>query len=72
MDYITFDDAINYLGWDQKDPRYHVLKTNSINLHASTVSQLMFAYTVDEVLTLLKGGEISTTIDLIHNKSIAA
>ena len=62
MDYIKFEDAIAYLKWDASDTRYKVLKQYPEKLHAATVSQLPFAKSPEEVLTVIKGGEISTTI----------
>lgn len=64
VDYIRFEDAINYLKWDETDPRTLLLKEQCTTLHAATISQLRYAHTVEQVKILLDGGELSTTIGL--------
>lgn len=64
MDYVKFEDAVEYLQWSESDPRYEVLKQGCVKLHAITVSKMPHAKTVEEVQTLLQGGELSTTIGL--------
>lgn len=63
MDYISYRGALSYLGWKDGDELSEALKLHGPKeFPAALVSRLNFAKTKEEVITVIRGGDITKTL----------
>ncbi len=63
MDYISYRGALKYLGWKDGDELSQALKLHGPKeFPAALISRLNFAKTEEEVITVIKGGDITKTL----------
>lgn len=58
MDYVNFETALDYLEWKPNEQRSKELEKFKDKLHVATLRDLKFATSLEDVKTILKGGEI--------------
>lgn len=63
MDYIEYNIALNYLGWEENDERVQGIQSVKDRLHVVTLRDLKYAETLQDVETIIKGGEICLNLD---------